>query len=157
MPSSVQALVEPCEVRSARFVEPIDQPGRALCDRTTFWGLAVEHPKRAVELVTVLVAQFVAVGGEVGGKCLHINRPAIRATHRVHRQRHPVEPERPVERGRECDYFHIQIRVVAADRLDTELVVLTETPSLGLFVAECRGHVPGFPGNHGVVLDEHTD
>ena len=69
-------------------------------------------------------------------------------------RRKRVSPSRPVEALRQGDHLDVDGRVVGAEHLDAELVVLAIAPGLGTLVAKGRRHVPRLPRRGGAVLDE---
>ncbi len=150
----VEPGFEPREVRSTLLVEPVDELRRVLGHTSAFGPLAVKDPERPVELVAVLVAKLVTMLHQIRSQCLDIGRAATGAPHRVDGERHPLEPDRPVQRRREGDHLHVEIGVVRADHLDPHLMMLPVAPGLRLLVTESRCHVPRLPGNHRMVLHE---
>src|SRR6202522_4107327 len=126
----VQTFVEPGEMRRALLVEPIDQLGRPFCDGAAFGPFTIEYTERPIELVAMLVAQFVAVLEKVLPERLDIFSAAFAATHRIHSEGNTVQPKSPVKGSCKGDDFNVEIRIIAPDGFHTHLVVLAEAPCL---------------------------
>ena len=64
------------------------------------------------------------------------------------------KPEALEELPAEGDHLDVEIRIVGAEHLDTDLVELAVPAALGLLVPEVRARVPRLPRRQRMVLDE---
>ncbi len=120
--------------------------------------LAVEHPQRVVDpAVPVLVTEVARSGRQVGGERVPVRGATHGVAERVEGKVHPAQPDGGVEVGGEADDLDVEVGVVGAERLDTELVVLAVATGLGSLVTEVRRRVPDLPGRGRPVLDEGPD
>ena len=117
--------------------------------------LAVEDPKRVgLQAGGVLVAQLVPPGRQVLHQEGQVPRTAPPVTHRVDAQRVVRQPKRPEEGVGQGHHLHVEVGVRRPERLHPDLVVLAVPAGGGPLVTERGRHVPRFPGQGRVVLDE---
>jgi hypothetical protein len=97
-------------------------------------------------------AQLIGPLGQEGAQERHVAGLADVVAHGVQVQGDLAQPEPGKEVVRQRHNLDVEVRVLHAERLYAELVVLAVAALLGVLVAEGRRRVPGLPRRHRVVL-----
>ncbi len=92
-----------------------------------------------------LLAQCIAGRDEVLAQRLDVPGSVVGFAEAVDEQCHLAEAECPVEVPRKGDHLDVEVRVVGAQHLDTDLVELPVPPALGLLVPKVRTGVEHLP------------
>jgi len=154
----VEATEDRGEVQPAVLAQRVTQLRRARAQSPAFRALAIEDAQGVRgPLVAMLVAQFVGVRLEIGRQLRSITRSAVVVPEGVDPQTQRRQSKVRVQRGQERDHLHVGHRIVGAESLDAQLVVLAEPPSLGPLVAEHGRRVPGLERQHRGMLHKGPD
>ena len=129
---------------------------RRLRDHDLVLGtLGVQYPQRvALEGHPGGLGQFVESGPEVHADGVGVALAVLVLTERVDQQPDLEQSERLEEPTRQSDDLDVEVRVVDAERLDTDLVEHAVAALLRAFVTEVRAGVPDLPRQHRSVLHE---
>ncbi len=91
----------------------------------------------------------------MAAQCLEIAGPIGGVAQRIHEQGDVREADALVEAGSQGDQFGVDVGVVRAGRLRTDLVELAIPTGLRLVVPEARTRIPHLPGRDRPLLGEH--
>ena len=136
------------------LAEVVDEARRPGEHGAAALDLAVEGTQRVrLGALAALAAEGVGVAGEEVPQKFHVGGPALGVAHAVHGQREVADLELVVDLTQHGDDLGVDQRVVGAEGLGAELVVLAIAPCLRPFVAEHRRVVPEL---HGLGELEHA-
>ena len=121
--------------------------------RAVVRALGVEDAKRvACQRLATLGRQIGLL--EVRTEGSDIAGPVVGLPEAVHDEGDPAQAQALEELPAEGDHLDVEVRIVGAEHLDTDLVELAVPAALGLLVPEVRTRVPRLPGRQRMVLDE---
>ena len=127
------------KVLAALVAEHIQHAGRILDQRLAALLLAVQHAQGiAFKAFTAGGAQLIQPAGEILLQRGVILGTAVRAADGIDIDRQALEPQIAQDAQQCCDQFGFHRRLLAAKAFHAELMMLTQTAGLGLFIAENR-------------------
>ena len=100
--------------------------------------------------------ELVGAHGEPGADRVDVGASVVGGAHGVEQQFDLRETDRRVEVPQDGDDLDIEIGIGRPERLETELVVLTEPSGLRTLVAEAGSGVPDLPWRRGAMLHERS-
>ena len=137
-----QELLKLREMRLALLVQIVDGPGRILDNFPALGHLAVDDAHGIfLHSFPAGRTQSVLMLSQIGKQRFVVILLAVRAADAVDMKLYILQPQFSDEGSRQGNHFHLSQRTLGAHKLHAELVMLAETPALGLLITESLRHI----------------